>query len=135
MLYKVKVKSKKYWGPTEVAEVHRAAQWGIRYLDIAISPIPIHIKLCGPSTSFGDCVDLDHKIVVRLFSSDEWVSTLFHELVHARQYLYGDLQLESSHAYWQGKLVERSDFEYPNEPWEIEAGMLETKMSKKFLDF
>jgi hypothetical protein len=134
MRYKIKVKSKKYWGQAEIAQVHRAARWAIKKLDIAISPIPVVIKLCGPSTIYGDCLDLDHKIVIRLFSSTEWVSTLFHELVHAKQYLYGELQLEHSHAYWKGKLVNRDDYEYSNEPWEIEASTLETKMAKKFLD-
>lgn len=135
MLYKVKVKSKKYWSPTKIAKVHRAAQWGINYLDLQISPIPIHIKLCGPSISFGDCVDLDHKIVIRLFSSPEWVGTLFHELVHTQQYLYGELQLEADHAYWKGKIFKRINLEYANEPWEVEAQEIESKMCKLFLDF
>jgi len=135
MMYKVRVKAKKHWKLPLVEEVHEATEWAFQHLELYVSPIPIHIKLCGPSTTFGDCVDLDHKIVVRLFYSSEWLGTLFHELVHAQQYLYGDLQLEFDHAYWQGHLFSRSAFEYSNEPWEVEARDLESKMCKLFLDF
>lgn len=134
-MYKIRVKAKKYWKPTLVEEVHTATVWAMDYLHLDITPIPIHIKLCGPTTTFGDCVDLDHKIVVRLFSSPEWLGTLFHELTHAQQYLYGRLQLEFDHAYWNGVLFQRDDFEYSNEPWEVEARKIESKMQKKFLTF
>jgi len=134
-MYKIRVKAKKYWKSALVEEVHTATVWAVDYLRLDISPIPIHIKLCGPTTTFGDCVDLDHKIVVRLFSSPEWLGTLFHELTHAQQYLYGRLQLECDHAYWNGELFQRKDFKYSNEPWEVEARKIESKMQKKFLTF
>jgi len=136
MHYKIKVKAKKHWKPLEVEEVRRATVWAMRYLELDISPIPIKINLRGKVTSvYGDCLDLDHKIVIRLFSSTEWISTLFHELVHAKQYLYGDLQLENSYAYWKGRLLKRKNYDYSNEPWEIEAVKLEDEMTKKYLDF
>ena len=132
-MLKIRVKAKAWWCPDVVNEVREAAKWACEYHDLDISPIPIHIKLCGPSDIYGDSIDLDYKIVVRLFACEEWLPTLFHEMTHAYQYVYGKLQLEMQYAYWLGTLIARDDFEYQQEPWEVEARKLEDKMTKDFL--
>lgn len=132
-MLKIRVKAKAWWCPDVVNEVREAAKWACEYHDLDISPIPIHIKLCGPSDIYGDSIDLDYKIVVRLFACEEWLPTLFHEMTHAYQYVYGKLQLEMQYAYWLGTLIARDDFEYQQEPWEVEARKLEEKMTKDFL--
>lgn len=132
-MLKIRVKAKAWWCPDVVEEVREAAKWACEYHDLDISPIPIHIKLCGPSDIYGDSIDLDYKIVVRLFACEEWLPTLFHEMTHAYQYVYGKLQLEMQYAYWLGTLIARDDFEYQQEPWEVEARKLEEKMTKDFL--
>lgn len=132
-MLKIRVKAKAWWCPDVVEEVREAAKWACEYHDLDVSPIPIHIKLCGPSDIYGDSIDLDYKIIVRLFACEEWLPTLFHEMTHAYQYVYGKLQLEMQYAYWLGTLIIRDDFEYQQEPWEVEARKLEDKMTKDFL--
>ena len=132
-ILKIRVKAKKWWRPDVVKEVREAANWACNYHDLTVSPIPIHIKLCGPSDIYGDSVDLDHKIVIRLFACEEWLPTLFHEMTHAYQYVYGRLQLEFKHAYWLGNLLVRDELKYQQEPWEIEARKFEEEMTQKFL--
>ena len=134
-MYKVRIKAKAHWSRKDVRKVHRAASWAANYLNIGASPVPIHIKLCGPSTDFGDCLDLDSKILIRLYAHPRWERTLFHELVHVRQYLFGELELDFSFAYWHGERFDRKKLKYLDEPWEIEARKLERKMWKKYLDF
>ena len=63
------------------------------------------------------------------------MQTIFHELEHARQYIYGELQLENDHAIWKGKLVERIEDRYYEDPWEVQAREVEDKMEIKFLTF
>lgn len=52
----------------------------------------------------------------------EMMQTLAHEMVHARQFLRGELTCDGGFA-WKGR---RADgYEYENQPWEIEAYRLE----------
>ena len=51
-------------------------------------------------------------------SEDEILRTLAHELVHVKQYVYGELNEEGTK--WCGEHLAR-DLEYHEQPWEIEA--------------
>ena len=51
-------------------------------------------------------------------SEEEILHTLAHEMVHVRQYAYGELNEEAT--YWCGQKYAR-DLEYHEQPWEIEA--------------
>jgi hypothetical protein len=51
-------------------------------------------------------------------SEEEIIHTLAHEMVHVRQYAYGELNEEAT--YWCGETCAR-DLEYHQQPWEIEA--------------
>ena len=65
--------------------------------------------------------------VAKRLSQKEIIRTVFHELVHVKQYETGRLK---HNKIWKGKLVESDDYE--NFPWEIEAFDLEEKMMKIF---
>lgn len=65
--------------------------------------------------------------VAKRLSQKEIIRTVFHELVHVKQYETGRLK---HNKIWEGKLVESDDYE--NFPWEIEAFNLEEKMMKVF---
>lgn len=52
----------------------------------------------------------------------EMMQTLAHEMVHARQFIRGQLNNESGWA-WKGRRAD--NFEYENQPWEKEAYRLE----------
>ena len=45
-----------------------------------------------------------------------------------------ELQLEHDHAIWKGKLIERIEDRYYEDPWEVQA-KVEDKMEIKFLTF
>ena len=51
-------------------------------------------------------------------SEEEIIHTLAHEMVHVRQYAYGELNEEATR--WCGQQCAR-DLEYHEQPWEIEA--------------
>lgn len=82
---------------------------------------------------YGHCCncDLDEEIVITIskrLSMKDIVRTLFHELVHVKQYLDG--RLETGNPFrWHGI---PTNCNYDNYPWEIEAFDLEEKMMKKF---
>lgn len=129
---RLRVKAKKSWSDDEREMVKLATLWGMNKLDLNLSPVPIDIHLKGEQMEYGDAIDLEYKIVIRLFKSDAWIETLFHELEHARQYIYCELALESDYAYWRGDVMRRADVDYADEPWEIEARRVEEKLSTKF---
>jgi hypothetical protein len=134
---KIKVKAKSAWSKSERALAYSAASWAADELGIEVSPIPIVIKLKGETLDYGDSVDLHDKIVIRLFKSENWLRTLFHEMEHARQYLFGELMLEVDYVIWQGEMTRRNE-EYWFTPWEVEARRVEEELYegfvKKFLD-
>lgn len=109
-----------------------AAKYAIRALDLEISPVPVTIVLKGKTDTYGDSIDFDHKIVIRLFKTDQWLQTLFHELEHARQFIYCELTLEHNHAVWHGDIIERNPADYWNEPWEVQARKTERKLFKHY---
>lgn len=65
--------------------------------------------------------------VAKRLSQEEIIRTVFHELVHVKQYETGRLK---HNRIWKGKLFESDDYE--NFPWELEAYELEEKMMKTF---
>ncbi len=51
-------------------------------------------------------------------SKHELIRTIFHEMVHVKQYVEGDLSHEDSANLWKGEVV---DVPYMDRPWEKEA--------------
>ena len=113
-----------------------AINFALDELDLSISPIPITVYLKGAhNQDYGDSIDLGHKVVIRINKTTMWLRTLFHELEHARQYIYCELELENDHAMWQGKLSERNINnwdEYWNSPWEVAAREKEAELFAAF---
>lgn len=64
--------------------------------------------------------------IAKRLSKKEAIQTLFHELVHAKQYVEG--RLEDGYK-WLGKVYED---DYRKLPWEVEAFDLEEKMMEAF---
>ena len=136
MMYKLKIKAKKAWSMPERYLARTAIDFAMGELDLGITPVPITIYLKGEhETDFGDSVDLGHKIILRINKSPYWLRTLFHELEHARQYIYCELELESDHAVWQDELFKRDIDnwdEYWNSPWEVAAREKEVELFAAF---
>jgi len=114
----------------------KAVEFALDELDLRVTPVPIDVRLKGKSeVDFGDSIDLEYKIIVRLHKNDNWLSTLFHELEHARQYIYCELEPEHNHAIWQGTLSSRNAEnweEYWNSPWEVAARKKEVELLAAF---
>ena len=65
--------------------------------------------------------------IKRLYNLDEMLQNLAHELVHAKQYIKG--QLDPDLETWQRKAYK---LPYRQQPWEVEAYKLEKELYGKF---
>lgn len=102
------------------------------HLDFECHITLIFRKLTG-KIKFGYCDYQDDEIEIVISSSlrtDEIVRTLFHEIVHAKQFLDGRLCTDGGYT-WMG---ETYDLPYNQRPWEIEAFTEEQKMIDLFYD-
>lgn len=135
-MYKLTTKAKKAWSVGERELAKQAVEFAITELELDVSPVRIDIRLKGEhEVDFGDSIDLEYKIVVRLFKSANWLRTLFHELEHVRQYIYCELEIENDYAVWQGTLSTRNinDWEeYWSAPWEVAAREKEVELLAAF---
>jgi hypothetical protein len=80
---------------------------------------------------FGLCDYDEEEITITIakgLSTQDAIRTLFHELVHVKQYVDGRLEAGSPQR-WLGNIIEDA---YHNLPWEVEAFELEQKL---FVDF
>jgi len=64
--------------------------------------------------------------IAKRLSLKEMIVTLFHEMIHVKQYADGRLEQISI---WMG---EKFDCAYEDLPWEIEAHAIEKEMMEKF---
>ncbi len=123
MIYEVVNKSKRI----ETVLLDSAVSFACSYLklnsDFVIEFETLKKHQCG----FCD-YDEDEIIVTiaKRLSEKDIIRTLFHELVHVKQYSDGRLNHKRM---WEGKVY---DCDYENFPWEIEAYELEEKMMKVF---
>lgn len=65
------------------------------------------------------------------------IVTLFHEMVHVKQYVRNELQIRMRplvHRKWKGTAVDENEVDYYNLPWEKEAYEMQTKLYKEWLD-
>jgi hypothetical protein len=80
----------------------------------------------------GLCIGDDTEVFVSIGTKNKsfmrQMQALAHEMVHARQFLRGELTCEGGFA-WKGNNA--SEFKYKDQPWEIEAYKLERDL---FLD-
>ena len=136
MTIKLKTKARKTWTMAERRLARRAAEFAMKELSLDVTPIPVDIRLKGQHEhDFADSIDLGHKVVIRIFKNSNWLRSLFHEMEHARQYIYCELELESDHVIWRGTLSSRDGDnwdEYWNSPWEVEARDTEEKLFAAF---
>lgn len=67
-----------------------------------------------------------------LYSFDDIVELLTHELVHAKQFIRGEIN--SNNLMWRGKNgpLNCEKISYPNQPWEKEAFYFETVLKQKY---
>lgn len=106
-----------------------AVSFACNYLELNIDFTIEFVKLKPYQCGFCD-YDEDEIIltIAKSLSKDEMIKTIFHEMVHIKQYVDGRLE-NGSPPIWLGMVYEDK---YENLPWEIEAFEIEQKMIEAF---
>lgn len=60
-----------------------------------------------------------------------YAETLLHELWHVYQHVKGNLKDKRGKRLWKG--IDHTDTDYSDQPWEIEALQMESKLLKEYL--
>ena len=123
MIYEVVNKPKKI----EVVLLDSAVLFACSYLKLDLDFVIEFESL--KRHQFGLCDYEEDEVIIfiaKRLSVENVVRTLFHELVHVKQYESGRLD---HNKLWEGKLYDCNYYEYP---WEVEAFDLEEKMMNVF---
>ena len=114
----------------DIAEELGINQHYTKYLEITFTS-----KLDGDSQGFcwGDKethaeIEIARTLCGKRLSVDQMMKTLAHEMVHAKQYIFGELDGYSDS--WKGSDV--NYYSYEDSPWEKEAYKLEEILYEKF---
>jgi hypothetical protein len=106
-----------------------AISFACNFLDLDIDFTLEFVKLKPYQCGFCDYDEEEIILTVsKSLSKDDMIKTIFHEMVHIKQYVDGRLE-NGSPPIWLGIIYEDR---YENLPWEIEAFELEQKMVKEF---
>jgi hypothetical protein len=65
------------------------------------------------------------------FDKSMTIDVISHELIHLEQYYSKRLKYENDSLTWNGERFGRTELQYENRPWEIEAYRKEKELSKK----
>lgn len=110
-------------------DVDKILSFGSDFLDLDVDLIFVFEEI--DQNEYGFC-EYDHDEIMIILSNeiseDDLTLTIFHELVHVKQYHSGKRNVIISNE-WCGILCNE---DYHNTPWEIEAYDLEKKMLAEF---
>tara|TARA_B100000927_G_scaffold194208_1_gene156681 strand:+ start:1320 stop:1727 length:408 start_codon:yes stop_codon:yes gene_type:complete len=105
----------------EALNIHRLSS---RFIDITFK------KWVQEGEAFGDCIGDKKWVTINISKMQSWedqMKTLAHEMVHAEQFLRGDL---TDTFMYKGR--DFSECVYENQPWERRAHSLEEKLYNKY---
>ena len=114
----------------EIALLDKAISFACDYLDLDLDFILEFKPL--KQYQFGFCDYDEEEIILTIsksLSKEDTIRTIFHEMVHIKQYADGRL-INGSPQRWLGKIHNE---EYKNLPWELESFDVEQKMINAFL--
>jgi len=134
MQVKIRRKAKTVWSKQDEKLVAFVLDFAMDKLGLWASGERLDVILRGAyaNGSYGDSIDLDSKVMIRISKKENWVKTLFHELEHVRQYIDDELELEQKSAAWKGEIYSSKDEDYWDSPWEVQAREVEEKLYKQF---
>lgn len=69
----------------------------------------------------------------KTLETDDYISTLLHELCHVFQFRQGWLKIKNAKRYWNNSIVD--DLDYDNQPHEIEAEQQGLLLYESFMTF
>ena len=117
-----------------------AVDWFIqKYLPRYKLEINVHHRGLIKEGVYGYCTVLDCNYRPRTFeielhtkmNPDLYLQTLFHELWHVYQHVMGNLKDKHGKRLWKG--IDYTETDYEDQPWEIEARMMEEVLYEYFL--
>lgn len=118
-------------------EFDKAIAFACRYLNLP-EDLELDIEFCGElndntqgEADYEDCsatITLSNRI-----KKAELIPTLFHEMVHIKQMMDGDLivGVGNERTKWKGEYFQGTYYEYP---WEVEAFQHEENMMKLYME-
>lgn len=113
----------------DTALFDRAVSFAVDYLNIDLDLVVEFQTLPKGQCGVCDYDDDETSVIIsKRMGRDDIIRTLFHEMVHVKQYADGRLESGSPQR-WLGSTY---DCDYSELPWEIEAFELEEKMMKAF---
>ena len=95
-------------------------------------------EYCGFCMMDGDDLYKPREFVIELnkkCENETILLTLFHEMVHLKQYVRNELQIRSRptvHRKWKGEQI-NEDLDYYSLPWEKEAYKVQNKLMKQWI--
>lgn len=120
------------------ATVHEYVQNIAKHLKISRFKKPIVIEFvknmpeAAGYCSYGEGI-ISIEIAKNEFTFMEMMQTLAHEMVHAKQYLRGELDTSNGIFAWKGRSAE--GYKYKNQPWEKEAYRKELRVFSRSFPF
>lgn len=116
-----------------------SAHFYAKHLKIAKNNFTVHFEFvhgkAEKEQTLADCMlYAKNHIVIEIdagLSLDRMLSTVAHEMVHAKQWLTGKLAIVDGFMQWRGNFVSE-DIPYHLEPWELEAMKKEVAMKHLF---
>lgn len=87
----------------------------------------------GDSNSGSSWENDDREFHIMIDKGKDFLITLFHEMIHVKQYLKRELvDLPHFQVKWKGYTYSKDYFPYENRPWEIEAYAMEEDLYNDF---
>lgn len=126
----------KQWSPAQIKLLRYAFDFAIMELGITEAISSINVRLAGRNNDYGMCKTKNDGVEIVIFYKDSMelvISTLFHELTHAKQFILGILSYnEAGHLVWKSSDCTSDNTKYENQPWELEAMEVEEKLTNAF---
>jgi hypothetical protein len=134
--------------PTNRAEIRAAMKFYalklfssrmIKHLEFQVKFIPNLNKEESLRGEIHSCVGRPRKFHIRIASDISLrlqLLTLAHEMAHAKQYAYGEMrEVGKQWTRWNGELLEETDRNYWNRPWEVDARDWETALYEEYKSY
>jgi hypothetical protein len=131
--------------PDQRKIIRAVVPWGLERLigSRMAAQISIKVKVIKDLHDLGTIEVLDDYFNPRTFLIElnaeqpekDLIESVLHELVHAKQYLNGELQDYKRHRMirWGSDMVDPSVIEYYSQPWEVEAFRESKKLSRRYM--
>jgi hypothetical protein len=119
------------WGNSRTELAEEVVMFCVKELMPRMRTLDICVDICEDTDVYGYCLAVNKRefvIEVREDLSDvDFLTTIMHEMTHVAQYAQGRLPIN-------GKIEYRTQEEYENLWYEIEAYQMESVLLKKYLE-